>query len=257
MMLMGVQQSCDYITGEKPASESMGVRLGGTQWKVTSINNVALLRDSYIYFQFNDDSSFWACAGVNFAEGKYSVSENSALSFTGGIYTMIGIFDQALIDQEKDFGHALETVSSWSFNGNSLEMKNSAGMSVLGFEQLPEYTMNPVDLIRTKWRLNQVNGIPVPPEVSVRFSFTGDNRAVSKAGEYTTDIKYSAMGDNLMITQMRVAIHNPKDLFELEDSERTNIDYAWKIYAVVCYRLRPDKLEFFTFRGDTLVFLRE
>jgi heat shock protein HslJ len=251
-------QSCDYITGEKPVGDIViATRLGGTQWKIISINKKDLLKNTYIYFQFNDDGSFWGYAGVNFIEGSYSVAGNNSLSFTGGIYTMIGSENQALVDQEKDFGNALDAVSICRLTVNGLEMNDSTGTNVLSFEQLPEYAMDPADLNGTKWRLSMVNEITIPADVSLTLSFQGDNKAVSKAGKYITDIEYVAHGDNLWIIEMRVVIDNPRNLFELEETEHRHLDYAEKIYSVVCYRLHTDKLEFFTLTGDTLVFLPE
>jgi heat shock protein HslJ len=251
-------QSCDYITGEKPGSETtITAGLDGTQWKLISIDNINLLNDSYIYFQFSDNSSFWSYAGVNFIGGKYVITGNNTLSFTDMDSTAMASYNQALMDQEKGFWQALGTVSTYRLNGNKLEMNDTAGANVLIFEQLPEYAMNPANLNNTEWRLSQIEEITVPADVSVKLSFLGDGKARCYAGKYITDITYFASGDNLRITGMSVVYDDINKLQELAKSERRHIEYSSKIDRVVCYRFQTDRLEFYTLMGDTLVFLRE
>ena len=228
----------------------LGEELDGTQWKLVTLNGNQLVPGSYISLYFREEGTIWGYAGCNYFGGDYSTSGNGTLRFSELTMTLLGCADENIGDQEKAFLDAITAVVSCSLEGNHLEMYDDTGRISLVFEQLTEYAMDPSDLVGTRWTLASVNGEPVMTEVPVIIYFESDSSATGEAGSYKMEFSYQASEDNMEWYSIRAIWSS-----EVPSEEEMELGrYTGMIAQGTTYILSPDRLEVFTYKGDTLVY---
>lgn len=241
---------CSVITGQAPDISKPGEELDGTQWKLVNLDGSQLVPGSYISLYFRENGKIWGFAGCNYFGGDYSTSGNGTLRFSELTMTLLGCPDEDISDQEKAYFDAITAVASCSLEENHLEMYDDTGRKVLVFEQLTEYAMDPADLVGTRWTLASVNGEPVTTEEPVIIYFEGDNSATGEAGSFKQEFSYRASGDNMEWYSSRAFWSS-----EVPSEEEMELArYTGMIAQGTSYLLSQDKLEIFTYKGDTLVY---
>ena len=225
--------------------------LNGTQWELVTINGKALIEGTYISLYFRESGRIWGFAGCNFIDGTYDASDDEMLHFNEMIITLLGCpSPEGVLEQEKAFIDALGAETIYSLGSKLLVIHGDGGEEKLVFQQLPEYAMDPADLIGTRWRLVSVNGEYIETEIPVTISFDSDSIATGRAGIFEDKHSYDASGDDIWWhgSQVKTPV---KDLTE---QELEAVHYAGIIVQGANYVLTPDKLEIFTYRGDVLVY---
>ncbi len=236
--------------GHRTGNDKTINKLDGTQWKLIARDGNQLVSDSYISLFFRENGKIWGFAGCNYYGGDYTDSDNGTLRFSELTMTLLGCADEDISDQEKAYLDAITAVASYSLEENHLEMHDGVGRKVLVFEQLPEYAMDPTDLVGTRWTLASVNGEPVTTKVPISIYFESDNRATGEAGSYKMEFSYQASGDNMEWHGSRAICSS-----EVPSEEEMELGrYTGMIAQGTSYILSPDRLEIFTYKGDTLVY---
>jgi len=241
---------CTIITGQSPDTDNPGEDLNGTQWKLITLDGNQLVPGSYISLYFRENGKIWGFAGCNYLGGDYTASGNGTLRFSELTMTLLGCADEDISDQEKTYLDAITAVASCSLEENHLEMYDDTGRILLVFEQLTEYAMDPADLVGTRWTLASVNGEPVTTEVPVIIYFESDSSATGEAGSYKMEFSYQASGDNM-------EWYSSRAIWSRETPSEEEIElarYTGMITQGTSYILSPDRLEVFTYKGDTLVY---
>ncbi len=241
---------CTIITGQSPDTTKPGEELDGTQWKLVTLDGNQLVPGSYISLYFHEDGTVWGYAGCNFLEGGYTVSNNGTLHFSQLAITLMLCVEEDINEQEKSYLDTFSAVASYSLEGNLLRMHNDAGRKVLVFEQLPEYAMDSADLVGKRWTLASVNGELVTAEKPVSIYFESDSSATGEAGAFKEVFSYRASGDN-------IEWYGTRAIWSCEKPSEEEIElgrYTGMIAQGASYILSPDRLEIFTFKGDTLVY---
>jgi heat shock protein HslJ len=105
--------------------------LAGTGWRVTAINNgrgavVSVAAGSTVTMSFVADGRAAGSAGCNQYTAGYEAA-GSGLRFTTPASTRRMCADEAVMQQERNFLKALESVATVRMEGNRLEMRDAGG----------------------------------------------------------------------------------------------------------------------------------
>lgn len=249
-LLLLVVTGCTAVTGQSPATVEPGEGLDGTQWELVTLDGAQLVPGSYISLYFREDETVWGYAGCNYLGGNYTISSDSTLHFNELYITELACLGEGINEQEQAYTDAITAVVSFSRERNHLELYDDTGQTVLVFEQLPEYAMDPADLVGTRWTLASVNGEPVLTGEPVCIYFTSDGSAAGEAGPYKMEFSYQASGDNMEWYSSRAIWSS--DVPSEEEMELGQ--YTGMISQGRSYILSPDKLEIITYKGDILVY---
>jgi heat shock protein HslJ len=236
--------------GQQPDTTQTFDGLDGSQWKLITLVDNQLVPGSCISLYFRENGTIWGFAGCNYLGGNYTASYNGTLRFSELSITLMGCLEEGINEQEKAYLDAITAVASFSLEGNHLEMYDDTGRKVLLFEQLPEYAMDPADLVGTKWTLASVNGEPVTTEEPVNIYFESDSSATGEAGAFKEVFSYRASGDN-------IEWYGSRAIWSREEPPEEEIElarYTGMIAQGASYILSPNRLEIFTFKGDTMVY---
>jgi heat shock protein HslJ len=255
ILLIGLLLAAVFLTAGMPGcgqpdSITLEDELDGSQWKLVTINESPLVQDSYISLYFRENGTIWGFAGCNYFGGDYTASDNGTLRFNELSITLLGCLDEGINEQEKAYLDAITAVVSCSLEGNHLEMYGDTGRKVLSFEQMTEYAMDPADLVGTRWTLASVNGELVTTKVPISIYFESDSSATGEAGDFKQEFSYRASGDN-------IEWYGSQAIWSRETPSEEEIElarYTGMIAQGTSYVLSPDKLELFTYKGDTLVY---
>jgi heat shock protein HslJ len=228
--------------------------LAGSQWKAVSINGNSLVEATYISLYFRYDGVVWGYSGLNTYGGSYS-AETPHIQVSGGITTALGSSSKSIEEQEDTYQDCLRNATSYRVDGNYLRIYDAVNQQRLVFEKIPEYPMNPSDLVGTSWQLADIDGVSINESQSAALVFddsgnSGKGSFKTYTGIYDYEFSYEAYGDDIIVTSSRV-----RRTAEIPEELRVNAGrYFPGISLVSNYRLTTDRLELFTARGETLVF---
>jgi heat shock protein HslJ len=231
--------------------------LDGSQWRLTSIENQELVSDSYISLYFMQ-GNMWGYSGLNNYEGDYKVVTPGILDIYEMITTLIG-GPEDIIQQERNYLTSLRDSPNYKLADNRLEFYAASGGRLLVLERLPEYPMNPSDLVGTKWEVVSLDGEPVSAELNGTLEFESDRAAIGEAGRYVTRLDYQAEGDSIHIegtfsTRRDILGENRVNIQPALELEKQAAQFTSSLAFATNYRLSTDRLELFTTRGGILIF---
>ena len=235
------------IACSQPAASSP--ELDGTQWSLIEINGKGLIEGSYISLYFHN-GSVEGSAGCNTYGVDYSTEEPNILKIP-----MPGMTEEAcsspegVLEQEQEYVNTLSSAAFYSISDNKLEIYGPGNKKLLVFERIPEYPMDPADLVGTSWQLISMNGDPVIEGLSVTLYFDSDSEASGHAGCFDYVLPYTASGDDI-----RWGMSTRRDGELPQELENQALRYTASVMWVSNYRLTPGMLELYTSKGDTLVY---
>lgn len=112
-------------------------RLAGTTWKLTSIQSptsgVKNTSDQSITLNFDSKGTAGGQSTCNSYGGNYAVGADGSLAITQIISTLRACVDNALMDLESEYYDALNAVTAYTLNGDTLQISYANG-GVLTFQ---------------------------------------------------------------------------------------------------------------------------
>ena len=153
---------------------------------------------------------------------------------------------EGVLEQEEEYITTLGNAAQYSVTDSKLEIYSSGNQKLLVFERIPEYSMNPADLVGTSWHLVSINGVPVLEDLSITLTFDSDSEASGRAGCIDYVLPYTASGDDI-----RWGMIAKRDI---ECSYSQTLNYTGIVMWGANYRITAEKLEIFTAKGDTLTY---
>jgi len=224
----------------------------GSQWRLITLEAKPVVAGSYISLYLRN-GTVWGSSGINIFGGEYALKGSNGLAFSDIMSTLIG-GPGDLAQQEENFFKSVRASATCAVSSNNLEIFTAEGLKVLVFERLPEYPMNPADLIGTKWQLVSLNGQTLLEGLSISLNFDKASQASGLAGCFAYQLPYEGLlykpkGDDLRwgIISGRVG-GLPQEL------EFQALHYTDSISWAANYLLTRDQLQIFTARGEVLVF---
>jgi len=232
----------------EPGVGGEAIELEGSRWQLVSLNDTGLLPGTIITLKFQDGKATGS-SGCNTYGGKYEKKAPNLLSICELVTTALYCGER--INKQADvYLKSLRNAICYRVVDNHLELYNViTNNRSLVFEGQPKYSMNPADLVGTKWQLVSRNGVSVPEELSITLDFKSDSLASGQAGCFACSLPYEADGDNIRwgINSRRIGECPP----ELEEFA---LRYTGSLVWASSYRFVEDRLEIFTSKGDTLTY---
>jgi heat shock protein HslJ len=107
-----------------------------TKWRLQSFGLVgeekSVIPDTKVTIQFGKDNKITGSAGCNSYFTSYEIGSHNSLSF--GLIGSTRMFCEGIMEQEVQYIKALENVSTFMVDQNSLKLLYDGGRSVLTFD---------------------------------------------------------------------------------------------------------------------------
>jgi len=235
----------------EPASE--GTTLEGTEWVLTSLNGNSPVEDSTITLAFHNEDEISGNAGCNYYGARYISSGNDFNISARGIdkTDMDCNVPECVMQQENAYFEALRNAATYWVMGDRLEIKNTAGETILTFAMKEEPSIDPA-LDDTEWVLTSLNGSSLLEGSNITLNFAGGEvggfaGCNAYGGEYTAaDEGTLTIGETMITCQL---CPSPEGVMQQEDA------YTEALRNAAAYRLLDGRLEITNAAGETtLVF---
>jgi heat shock protein HslJ len=227
-------------------SDEPAVPLETTFWVCTQVADgdgelADVIADSHVDMHLQSGQASGS-SGCNRYNGSYSV-EGDSISL-GPLMSTLMACDEDLMDQEQAFMRALESASTYSIEGETLELTSEDG------EVLAVFDADTTSLAGDEWSCTGYNNgeqavVSVLEGTSITLGFTEDGTAKGSSGCNTYSAPYETGGGAQMTfgqaTVTEIACPEPEGVMEQEAR------YLEALSTVATYELRGDQL---TLRRD-------
>ena len=119
------------------SASAQQAELAGTSWKLTSIQSptsgTKSTSDQNITLSFDSKGNVGGQSTCNSYNGSYTAGDDGSLAITQVISTLRACVDNALMDLEAEYYAALNDVTSYALNGDTLVLTSADG-GTLTFE---------------------------------------------------------------------------------------------------------------------------
>jgi heat shock protein HslJ len=235
----------------EPASEE--ATLGGTEWVLTSLDGNSPVEGSTITLAFHNGDEISGNAGCNYYGARYITSGNDFNISARGIdkTDMDCNVPECVMQQEDAYFEALRNAATYRVMGDRLEIKDTAGETILTFAMKEEPPIDPA-LDDTEWVLTSLNGSSLREGSNITLNFAGGKvggfaGCNAYGGEYTAADEGTLTIGEMMITCQLCP--SPEGVMQQEDA------YTEVLRNAAAYRLLDDHLEIANAAGETtLVF---
>ena len=231
----------------EPASEE--ATLGGTEWVLTSLNGNSPVEDSTITLAFHNEDEISGNAGCNYYGARYITSGNDSSISARGIdkTDMDCDVPEYVMQQEDAYFEALRNAAAYRVMGDRLEIKDTAGETILTFAMKEEPPIDPA-LDDTEWVLTSLNGSNLLEGSNITLNFAeggagGFAGCNAYGGEYTAADEGTLTIGEMMITLM--ACQTPEGILEQERA------YIEALRNAAAYWVMDDCLEIANAAGET------
>jgi heat shock protein HslJ len=228
--------------------------LTGVRWGLISYQNAAgetvdALPDREVTAEFGDDGQMGGQGGCNQYFASYRVDgENLTISQAGS--TMMACEPAEVMQQEADFLAALQSAATFSRDGETLQIANADGETVLTFQ-----AVQPASLVGTNWTATAVNNnrqavSSLIADTAITATFTEDGKMNGSAGCNNYMTSYTLDGANITIqppATTRKLCPEPAGVMEQEAAFVTMLPQA------ATYTVSGDTLELRTADGALIV----
>ncbi len=180
-----------------------GSVLPGTKWELAALRGQRPLSDTHIDLEF-EAQSFGGYTGCNYYgggpdSGGYAATDDGNLKFLTFEVTLIGC-PEGIAAQETAYIDALASVESYRLVDDRLELRDSAGETVLVYARWPECAEEPADLEATAWQLISVEGQAPTVGSTTTLAFVDDKWFVEHARCDAYISSYQASGHKLGVS---------------------------------------------------------
>lgn len=177
--------------------------LTGVRWALTSYLNAAgetveALADREVTAEFTADGRVAGQGGCNNYFAGYTVDGNN-LTISQAGSTMMACEPAEVMQQEADFLAALQAAATFTRDGDTLQIANADGATVLVFQ-----AVEPAALVGTNWTATMVNNnraavSSLIADTAITATFTEDGKLNGSAGCNSYMTSYTLDGANITI----------------------------------------------------------
>ena len=226
-------------------------RLEGTRWSLERLRGQDMLDGSTITLKFEDEA-ISGFSGCNYYGAEYSSPSVKQFEIEKIMVTDMDCEEErvGIMDQEMLYVSTMLEVGGYEIQDTELRLTNGRCQEVLCYHILPEFDMDPLDLIGMEWRLLSATNL-TSEEISA-FTVRFDGAALggtTVCRDYTGE--YTASGDDLDIWRMTM------DTIEIDCTEaqlEAESHYTTLMSVVDQYNMTGTRLELYTIRGEVLVY---
>jgi len=231
-----------------PSIESE-IELDGTRWKLQNIKGQELLAATTITIELRGNKIVGS-AGCNSFGAEYSTQTRGDFTIHEIARNMEDCIEpEGIMEQEEQFIRTLGDVTSYRAEGDGLVFLDEQGNILMQYERMPEFEVNPDDLVGRTWQLTSAAGWDVEnlSAFTIRFEgseFSGTTNCRDYAGNY------QAAGDHLNVTFLQMTTEFDCD----EGAGIAEGEYTTLLENVEQHNVSQTQLELYSRRGEKLVF---
>ncbi len=234
-----------------PLATTAVPELVGSEWVLTALNGQPLIEGTQITLHFGGGGEAGGFAGCNRYEAKYDLPGGGGLSIGLAAITAEGCVEpQGVLEQERAYTEALQSIKAYRLAGDRLELADAAGEVVLTYRRRQPLAMDPAALVGTEWRLVSWNDRPPIEGSPITIAFT-ETEISGRAGCRGYEGTYEAGGDHIRFLMLGMTEVEPQCSPELLQQEA---EYTTTLGWTSHYRLGDGQLTLLTERGETLVY---
>jgi heat shock protein HslJ len=223
-----------------------------------ALRGESLVEGSHISLSFDQEGA-GGYSGCNRYGGQYKVADEGSLRLVEiAVTAMECEAPEGVMDQEQAYLEALRAVESYELPDGRLELRDTAGQTVLVYDRQQETSGDPVELVGTAWRLVSLDGEAPLEGSTLTLAFRDERRASGHAGCRDYFLTYEAEeGElNFLSTSMVGTDCAPSERGGEEALMRQEGEYTTILGWTDRYQLSGDWLQLFTIRGETLDYER-
>jgi heat shock protein HslJ len=230
-------------------SNTNGIKLEGTRWRLQSLSGHELRANTAITLQFDAEIAHGR-GGCNNYGSNYIIQPKNGLKVSEGAWTeMLCAGPEGVMEQESEYATSFWSVTSYKREGTTLLLANEQKGIRLQYQLLPKFEVNPRDLIGKTWQLVSVTGWDgvALSSFTLRFDgskFSGTTICRPYAGTYQANddsLRFLSLG---MTTDV-----NCSEKDQIAEGEYTTfLSNVWQ------YNVSKTQLELYTDSGKKLVF---
>jgi heat shock protein HslJ len=248
------EATADGATDLENTDEMSENGLTGVRWGLVSYQNAAgetvdALPDHEATAEFGADGRMGGQGSCNNYFASYTVDGNN-LTISQAGSTMMACEPAEVMQQEADFLAALQSAATFTRDGDTLQIANADGETVLTFEAI-----QPASLVGTNWTATMVNNnleavSSLMAETAITATFTEDGQLNGSAGCNNYMTSYTLDGANITIqppATTRKMCPEPAGVMEQEAAFVTMLPQA------ATYTISGDSLELRTADGALIV----
>lgn len=247
--------ACGPAAANPEPTTTPGNPLAGTEWQLVSLRGDPLLEDTYISLSFKEEQleGFAGCNhyGGGADSGGYTLTPDGKLAIPTLARTVMDCPEpQGVMEQEDVYFEALAAVEAYRLQNGRLTLQNASGETLLAFERIEEFAMDPAALPGTAWQLVSMDGQPPLEGSLLTLAFHDEQRASGYAGCRDYVFGYEADEDGLDL----VAVAVMGDGCGSEERLRQEGEYTTMLGWSKRFRLEDGRLELHTVRGEVLTY---
>jgi heat shock protein HslJ len=181
--------------------------LAGTEWTLTLLNGSSLIDGTRITLDF-DQEWLGGVAGCNRYgggrdSGQYSATDNGTLTIPQLAVTLQRCpAPKGVMEQEKAYIEALHSAATYRMIDSHLEIMDAVGETKLVFVSKEQSTMDPADLVGTRWQLVSLDDDSPAEGSPFTLVFHDEYRIHGQAGSRGYVGGYEASADDIHIYWM-------------------------------------------------------
>jgi heat shock protein HslJ len=204
--------------------------LTNTQWELSVLNGEAVVQDSKITLNFDDEGNLNGTAGCNHYGGSYEANLQ-AITLDGVFSTEMACMDEDVMTQEFEYLQALSRVNHYDIQSNFIMRLKSDDGDELIFERVH-------DLLGTNWQLETIGGAPVVGDRIATIYFEQFDHAYGDTGCNVFNAFYEVLDEGKIIFGIVTST-----LMACEDDVMAQeFSYQAALYGAYAYELADEQL---------------
>jgi heat shock protein HslJ len=230
------------------ASSRSSRELTGGIWLLTELKGAAPITGTSITAEFDQDGRVGGSSGCNSYSTTYTM-DGSKLTFGEQVATTLMACPEPIMEQEREYQHALSNTDTYEIKDGELILKDSDGNEVARFEVIDQA------LEGSSWQVMSYNNgkggvtsLIIGTEISANFGEDGQLAGNSGCNSYFAE--YETDGDNINIGKAgstEMACLEPEGVMEQEQL------YLAALETADTYKIEAMTMEMRTNEGSLVV----
>ncbi|MFO8037540.1 MAG: META domain-containing protein [Anaerolineales bacterium] len=194
---------CAILLSACVSSAGLDVELEGTRWELQKMEGQGDLADTFISLKF-EGGKVTGTAGCNMYSADYTVQPKGGKSIDVPERTEEDCQEpEGVMEQEERYFQVFGEVAGYRVEGDNLTLMDQRGKALLEYGRIPEYDVEPGDLLGKNWVLTSATGFEGAELGVFTIRFLGDEfRGATICRDYAG--AYQAEGDEIRVAYLEM-----------------------------------------------------
>lgn len=218
--------------GATPPATAADPNLTGSDWQLTSINDVPAVEQAPATLSFGDPNIIAGSTGCNIYTGNYEVGADANLRLSQTISTAFTCHP-SLKAQEEAMQLVFNNTQSYSIEGDTLTITSPDNSRRATFNRIPDLVLSATSWVLDSYDNGQGAIVQVLAGTQITADFSSDGKLTGSAGCNTYNATYTVDGDKVTIgpaATTMMACSEPQGIMEQETA------YLQALNKAVTYR---------------------